>query len=201
MECLAHTMHSGTHGLSTFPGLVKKLLIEKCWKHRLLSRLGHNEIEIKFDSFLDFVVSSPLKGLGATPQIVRHLCKDDPEALVLLEEELARSRGGANNPEGLGGHTGKGREEVVNVLNKNIDNATPPEKPRGGTDNQAYAIRRLGRERPDLLGQVKAGELSAHRAMIEAGFRKELTQLETLQKAWKKATAEEKEAFLREVTQ
>jgi hypothetical protein len=34
-----------------------------------------------------------------------------------------------------------------------------------------YAVRRLGRKRPELLARVEAGELSANRAMVEAGFR------------------------------
>jgi hypothetical protein len=36
----------------------------------------------------------------------------------------------------------------------------------------AAALRRLERRRPDLLDRVLAGELSAHAAMVEAGFRK-----------------------------
>jgi hypothetical protein len=61
-----------------------------------------------------------------------------------------------------------------------------------------YAIRRLSRERPDLLAKVEAGELSPHRAMIEAGFRKVPTPLELLRRAWAKATREEREKFLEE---
>lgn len=41
--------------------------------------------------------------------------------------------------------------------------------PRG--TSVSSAVRRLHRERPDLLGRVESGELSAHAAMIEAGFR------------------------------
>ena len=36
----------------------------------------------------------------------------------------------------------------------------------------AAALRRLERYRPDLLDRVLAGELSAHAAMVEAGFRR-----------------------------
>jgi hypothetical protein len=39
----------------------------------------------------------------------------------------------------------------------------------------SYAVRRLALDRPDLLEKVKAGELTAHKALIEAGFRKART--------------------------
>jgi hypothetical protein len=49
-----------------------------------------------------------------------------------------------------------------------------PKEPTGttqGGSGRAYAIDRLSRERPDLLKLVKAGKLSPHAAMVEAGFR------------------------------
>ena len=36
---------------------------------------------------------------------------------------------------------------------------------------QTYTLRRLDRDHPELFGRVKAGELSANAAAIEAGFR------------------------------
>jgi hypothetical protein len=44
--------------------------------------------------------------------------------------------------------------------------------------SRAYTLDRLARERPDLFEQVRAGELSANAAAIEAGFRKRPTPLE-----------------------
>jgi hypothetical protein len=44
---------------------------------------------------------------------------------------------------------------------------------------------------------VKAGELSAHAAAIEAGWRKKPTAFDTLASAWKKASAEEREQFMK----
>jgi hypothetical protein len=43
-------------------------------------------------------------------------------------------------------------------------------KPATGTC-VSYSVRRLGKERPDLLERVKAGDLSPHAAMVECGFR------------------------------
>jgi len=39
-------------------------------------------------------------------------------------------------------------------------------------NSESYLRRRLARDRPDLYERVNAGELSAHAAAIEAGFRK-----------------------------
>lgn len=41
--------------------------------------------------------------------------------------------------------------------------------PRG--TSRAHSLQRLEREAPDLHVRVLAGELSAHRAMVEAGLR------------------------------
>jgi hypothetical protein len=67
------------------------------------------------------------------------------------------------------------------------------------------ALRRLRGQRPDLHARVLNAELSAHAAMIEAGFRKPrqrdpLPGLSKLRRAWKHASAEERETFIREVT-
>ena len=70
----------------------------------------------------------------------------------------------------------------------------PAPKPQQGT-SLSYAVRRLSRERPDLLEKVKAGELTVHAAMVQAGFRKVPTPLELLKKVWSKASAEERRAF------
>jgi hypothetical protein len=64
-------------------------------------------------------------------------------------------------------------------------------------NSQEYAHRKLAKERPDLFAKVMAGELSAHRAMIEAGFRRELTLLEQAKKLVARMTAEEKVVFRR----
>jgi hypothetical protein len=43
---------------------------------------------------------------------------------------------------------------------------------------------RLARDYPKLLERVRAGELSAHRAALEAGFISEPTPVETALRAW-----------------
>ncbi len=50
-------------------------------------------------------------------------------------------------------------------------------------------IRRLMRDHPKLVERVKAGELSANAAAIEAGFRKVKTPLERIELSANAATA------------
>jgi hypothetical protein len=46
-----------------------------------------------------------------------------------------------------------------------------------------------------LLKRVEAGDLSPHRAVVEAGFRKVPTPLEVLKLAWVKANTQERQDF------
>ena len=59
-----------------------------------------------------------------------------------------------------------------------------------------YTLRRLKRDRPDLLERVVSGELSANAAAVEAGFRKRPSAFDRLTAAWAQATAKERRAFL-----
>ncbi len=82
--------------------------------------------------------------------------------MVLFEQAVARGQGGANNPDGLGGKSGKTKEEqIVNRDNVTVDN-TPNKGPDDRGNAAGYAIRKLSKDQPDLLEQVKAGGPSAH---------------------------------------
>lgn len=91
----------------------------------------------------------------------------------------------------LAAHGGDRRSERANQGdNHNLDSR--------GT-SAAYTIARLERDRPDLAAMVKAGELSANAAGVEAGFRKKSTPLDRLRSAWRSASANERAEFLGEV--
>ena len=83
---------------------------------------------------------------------------DCPER-VLLEQALARGPGGANNPEGLGGHTGKTAEPVVNRDTVTVDKSTAL-PPRQGGNSTAYAVRRLARERMGHLQRERPARIA-----------------------------------------
>jgi hypothetical protein len=122
--------------------------------------------------FWEFVQTAQPKGLGTTIPKLRQICEmaEEPMKLLSMLDELSqRGPGGANNPEGLGGKSGKTRDGIVN--DDNIHNDKDRESPTG-TSREA-ALRRLRKDRPDLHEQVLSGELTPHRAMVVAGFRNE----------------------------
>ena len=68
-------------------------------------------------------------------------------------------------------------------------------------NTSTYAMRRLAKDRPDLHAQCLAGDLTAHAAMVQAGFRtrppsRKRSQLAVLQHDWSKASHEEQQQFL-----
>lgn len=107
----------------------------------------------KHDSFESFVTTPPLEGLGTTVRHLRNICRDDPEALDTIDRVTVQH--------GKNQHT----------KSKDHDNIIVHDKPSQGTSRE-YALRRLRKDRPDLHERVLSGELSAHAAMVEAGFRK-----------------------------
>lgn len=109
----------------------------------------------------DFVTAPPLKGLGATVELVRRVVSDDTEALSLLDAEL-------QNP-----HGGDHKSEDFNVDNIHVEN-----RPNG--TSQDRALRKLRSDAPELHDEVLAGALSAHAAMAEPDFHPAHISLEAL---------------------
>jgi hypothetical protein len=65
----------------------------------------------------------------------------------------------ADTREQAGAKGGRGKKAVDNINSF----------PKGGT-SEAYLLRRLKRDHPELAAKVVAGEWSAHRAAVEAGI-------------------------------
>lgn len=86
----------------------------------------------RFQYFEEFVATPPLEGLGASIDLLMRLCKDDKEALDAIDRAVQRP---------------DGRPAVT------LDNI---QGFPSGTSEQA-AIRRLRKDRPDLLEEVKVG--------------------------------------------
>jgi hypothetical protein len=59
-----------------------------------------------------------------------------------------------------------------------------------------YTLRRLKRDRPDLLEQVASGRLSANAAAVAAGFRKVPSALEQMQNLWCRLSRAEAQSLL-----
>lgn len=154
VDALGSALRSGDHGLKAVPGLVKRVLKEEAWRSFVTQR-GE---QVEYDRFEDFVVTPPLKGLGASVDLVRTLVQGDPEALDLFSQ-ATRQQGRRtdlldNIPEVGPGGGGRKRENAPS-----------------GTSRES-GLRRLRKDAPELHADVLAGRLSAHAAMVRAGFRR-----------------------------
>ncbi|MER7280466.1 hypothetical protein ABT369_39115 [Dactylosporangium sp. NPDC000244] len=145
VEALGSALREGDHSLGTVPGLVKRVLIEESWREFVTQRGDH----VRHERFADFVVAQPLRGIGASVDLVRRIVADDVEAVDLLDRALQQRHGGDRS-----------KGDVITLADPN----------RRGTSKD-YALRKLRKDAPELHAQVIAGRLSAHAAMVRAGFR------------------------------
>jgi hypothetical protein len=142
VESLGSSLRHGGEALDNVPDLLKRLLETGAWRH-FQPRMGP---VVTHERFAEFVTTAPLTGLGTSVDLVRRIVSGDAEALDLLDKAL-------QNPVGRP------------LINHSIKDKAPT-----GT-SKYYALRRLRRDAPDLHADVLAGKLSAHAAMVKAGFR------------------------------
>src|SRR5690606_18700205 len=147
VAALIDTLRRGGSALESVPHQIKQILRDETWRH-FVTRLGK---EVRHERFADFVTTPPLAGLGSDRETVRKLLVDDAEALDLFDKAYQ------NQP----GRPSKGSAENLN----NIKGFYP----RGTSKD--YALRKLRKDAPELHAEVLAGRLSAHAAMVKAGFR------------------------------
>jgi hypothetical protein len=124
------------------PDFIRRIIREEMWQHRYVADLGK---DVDFDRFEDFVTALVPEGLETSIDMLLRLCRDDKDALDLIDRAI-------QNP--AGPHIVQGESRA----------------PTGNSEQTA--LRRLRKDRPDLHRRVLAGELSAHAAMVEAGFRR-----------------------------
>ncbi|HZC04438.1 MAG TPA: hypothetical protein VE338_02260, partial [Ktedonobacterales bacterium] len=145
IEALGSAVFHGGSALGDVPALLKRVLTTGAWRE---FETPTHEV-VTYTRFEAFVTTPPTRGLGADLALIRRIVADDLETISLLDEALQR-------PDGKPSHT------FNNVQGLDV-------APMGNSTDAA--IRRLRKDRPDLHAQVLAGDLSPHRAMVEAGFR------------------------------
>ena len=107
--------------ISSFPGLMKKIIREKAWERR-----EHNGRIYELPSLLDLVTRKPLEGWGEDPKAIEALLKSDPEALDLWEEATGRKRGGN------GANQYKAKTAKADIISIS--------KPQHGTSKKDYRV-------------------------------------------------------------
>jgi hypothetical protein len=146
VQSLGSAIHHGESRLSAVPGLMKRVLREGLWRKFTTPR---GEL-VTYDRIEPFVVTPPTKGLGATVELITRVLQDDVEALSMWDEALRRPVGANQHTEG--------------------DNNIQALAPQG--TSAARALRKLRTDAPQLHQEVLQGRLSAHAAMVQAGYRK-----------------------------
>lgn len=147
------SLYEATGGLKSFPGLLKKIIVNKAWERRTVKG---RVVELK--SLRELITMQPINGWGEDPKKVEAVIKEDAEVLTMFREAMTPSKGG----DGSNQHNEKKRAN-----NNNIIISSPSTQ---GT-SKSYTLSRLEKESPELFRRVIAGELSANAAAIEAGFR------------------------------
>jgi hypothetical protein len=153
VEALGRSLRATESGLGTVPDLLRRVLEEGSWREFVTPR---GDL-VQHEHFADFVTTPPTHGLGATVELLKRILADDRGNLDLLDQAL-------QNPVGTNQH-GEG-----------FDNVQALPAPTGNAESTA--LRRLRKEADagneqaaQLRDEVLAGRLSAHAAMIRAGFR------------------------------
>ncbi len=191
---LHDAMDDAHKGLRYIPTFLKMCFEEKVWQFPRILAMGGGVPPISFHEF----VHTPFpQGLGATYETLRGFITADIELLAAFDAASQRNDGGNNNPSGKNQHT---KENEVTVDNIHGEVETKPVRPTG-TSAQA-GLRRLDKAAADnpeakaALEQIKAGNLSVHKACILLNFRKPPpTPLQALKREWRKASPDEKDAF------
>ena len=168
VHALQKSLVGGRHGLDTVPKLIKRIIQGELWKGFYCEPM---QSEVAHSSFERYVTDDLPTGLGTTIRMLKSICRDDVEALDAIDRATQRKASGGKNQ-----HTGE---------DSFVDNVNEAERPTG--NSRDAALRRLRKDRPDLLERVLANELSAHAAAVEAGFRKKPSQAEICVKAFRKA--------------
>ncbi|MGV2385324.1 MAG UNVERIFIED_CONTAM: hypothetical protein LOD86_08665 [Thermobifida fusca] len=146
IESLGSSLRRGGASLGTVPGLLKRVLQEEAWREFETSR---GDV-VRHERFSDFVATPPLKGLGASMELIdRIVGTDDPDLLRMLREAKK---------------VGQGRRSDLSL----------PDESTGSVarDRDAEDAERLAREAPDEYEAVKRGEKTIHAAAVAAGIRK-----------------------------
>lgn len=150
VEALGSSLNHGGEALSNVPALLKRVLAEEAWRS-FVTRRGQ---AVEHERFADFVTTPPTAGLGADLALIRRIVAADTEAADLLDQALQNR---------------SGRPESGNNVPGFETPADSPVRPEGNT--RAKALRRLRKDSPKLHEDVLAGRLTAHGAMVQAGYR------------------------------
>lgn len=89
VEMLSQAIYRGSAAMKYIPELVRDLILEERWKKRVIRRTGETQY---FNSFEEFITSSPLEGLGTDLFTLRRLCANAPDVQELIDQTTTSER-------------------------------------------------------------------------------------------------------------
>ncbi len=142
VEALSSSLEHGGAALGTVPKALQRLLEDDAWREFTTSRGEH----VEYDRFSDFVITPPLRGLGATDELIDRIAEPSkyPDLVRRLREARKVGRGHKRQKDSFVLHTG----------------------------NADYQAERLAREAPEEYEAVERGERTIHAAAVRAGIRR-----------------------------
>ena len=150
----------------------------RVWLKAMEKHAGYKQLTNRqgqpFKTYEAFCQERQPFGLGYESDVIDRIVKERESAQALAEQAtpLAPSRRPTKEEQG-------DKVDNVNLIQ--------------GGNRADYLTRRIARDRPDILERMKAGEYASVRAAaIDAGIVKVPTRLETMQRAWRLATPEER---------
>lgn len=179
IDRLGSAMYYGESHIGRVPGLLKNVLEKGAWREFVTKKGEH----VTHTDFKVFVTEEPLRGLGATLEMIKGIAsKDtDPELEILLGKALKLPRG---NPE-------KTNQYSANVFNEHIsrieerepsqlsfseEEEEEPKEEKKKREQYGRKVSQLKNKNPELYAQVQRNEKTINEAAIEAGiYPKQLT--------------------------
>jgi hypothetical protein len=166
--------HGGEQAFTLVPMILVRVLRDELWRERT------RQDGKPFASFEEFAAHKLWWGLETPVEDLRVFCRRRPEVVQAIDRALTPTL-----------------ENGTNQHSEGFDSVKP--SPTQGGNSAIYRRKRLKREREDLYEQVISGEMTLIAAEEQAGIRRPPTGLDTLRKAWRKASADERRVFLDEI--
>ena len=135
--------------LERVPRAFVRVMESGAWQH-WRNELGR---DVQPADFKEFVETKYPSGLGTTLEILRKIITGNPRALDLYDAAMQRKPGGDRRSDSF-----------------KSDNVTLDKSDRG--NSEAYSLRKLRKDAPEIHAEVLAGKISPHAGMVKAGFRK-----------------------------
>jgi hypothetical protein len=76
--------------IENIPKLVKQIINDRMWESLTVEETGE---VVEFDSFEEMITTEPPEGLGTSIDTLKKLCRDDNQALGLIDGAMQRGPG------------------------------------------------------------------------------------------------------------